>query len=61
MKSKLKCPKCDHEFVYEWIPGASLTSIRIGKSRYMKCPNCHKRSLFNVWDTRIEEEQRGEK
>jgi uncharacterized C2H2 Zn-finger protein len=55
MKSKLKCPKCGYEFEYEWIPGASVTSIKLGKKRYMRCPKCHKFSLFNVSDTRIQE------
>ena len=53
MKSKLKCPKCGYEFEYKWIPLASLTSISLGKKRYMRCPKCHKWSWFNVWDTRI--------
>lgn len=55
MKSKLKCPKCGYEFEYKWIPLASLTSIRWGKKRYMRCPNCHKWSWFNIWDTRIKD------
>ncbi len=55
MKSILKCPKCNQEFEYSWIPGGSLSSIRLGKKRYMRCPKCHKFSLFNVGDTRINE------
>jgi len=57
MKSKLKCPKCGYEFEYEWIPLASITSIRWGKKRYMRCPKCHKWSWFNIWDTRISDEK----
>ena len=33
MKSKLKCPKCGYEFVYEWEPLVSFTSIRWGKEK----------------------------
>ena len=57
MKSKLKCPKCGHEFEYKWIPGASFTSIKLGKKRYMRCPECRKFSLFNIVDTKISDEK----
>ncbi|MEA2053263.1 MAG: hypothetical protein U9O90_10700 [Euryarchaeota archaeon] len=57
MKSKLKCPKCGYEFEYKWIPGASVTSIKLGKKRYMRCPECRKFSLFNIVDTKISDEK----
>jgi hypothetical protein len=44
----LKCPKCGGEFDYEFVPGASLTAIRLGTSRYMRCPLCHKFSVFSL-------------
>jgi DNA-directed RNA polymerase subunit RPC12/RpoP len=50
----LKCKKCGAEFDYAYLPGGSLTSIRLGKSRYMRCPNCKKWSLFNIVDTRVD-------
>ncbi len=50
--SRLKCPKCGHRFYYKWLPGGSFTSIRLGTSRYMRCPNCKKWSMFNIWKTR---------
>jgi hypothetical protein len=44
----LKCPKCGGEFDYEFVPGASFTAIRLGTSRYMRCPLCHKFSVFSM-------------
>ena len=52
----LKCPKCNSEFDYEYVPGASFTSIRLGESRFLRCPVCHKWSMFNVWKTRVDPE-----
>lgn len=52
-RSRLTCPKCGRTFDYEWIPGASLTAVRLGKDRYMACPLCHKWSTFDVADTVI--------
>ncbi|MEM0129768.1 MAG: hypothetical protein QXG65_06400 [Thermoplasmata archaeon] len=51
--SRLTCPHCGKTFDYEWIPGASLTAVRLGSSRYMACPLCHKWSTFNVVDTLV--------
>ena len=56
MRSRLRCPRCNYEFEYRWIPLASFTSIRFGKKRYIRCPRCHGWSWFNVWDTRIDHE-----
>jgi hypothetical protein len=44
----LKCPKCGGEFDYEFVPGASFTAIRLGTSRYMRCPLCHKFAVFSL-------------
>ena len=52
--SHLKCKKCGVEFDYSWVPGASFTSFRLGKSRYMRCPKCHRWAVFNIFDTRVD-------
>jgi len=52
--SHLKCTKCSSEFDYAYIPGMSFTSIRLGNSRLIECPVCHKSSLFNIRDTRVD-------
>lgn len=52
--SHLQCKKCGAEFDYRFVPGGSLTALRLGKSRYMRCPVCKKWSLFNIWDTRVD-------
>ncbi|MGI0129814.1 MAG: hypothetical protein ACREDE_08855 [Thermoplasmata archaeon] len=44
----LTCPKCGSAFDYEFIPGASMTAIRLGNSRYMRCPICRKFSVFKM-------------
>lgn len=49
-RSRLTCPKCGGTFDYEWVPGAALTAVRLGKDRYMACPLCHRWSLFNIFD-----------
>jgi hypothetical protein len=54
--SHLKCPKCGTEFDYAWIPGASLTSIRLAGWRILSCPVCRKFSVFNIWKTRVDPE-----
>jgi len=54
--SHLKCKKCGAEFDYAWIPGISLTSFRLGISRYLRCPVCTKWSVFNIWHTRVDPE-----
>jgi len=45
---RLVCPKCKGTFDYEFLPGGSLTAIRLGNSRYMRCPICQKFALFNL-------------
>ena len=52
--SHLKCTKCNSEFDYAFLPGGSFTSIRLGGSRYLRCPVCHKWSMFNIRDTRVD-------
>ena len=50
--STLKCPNCGRTFEYDWVPMVSFTAARLGRSRYMECPLCHKWAAFNIWDTR---------
>ena len=47
-RSRLICPKCHQTFDYEWVPGAALTAVRLGSSRYMACPVCHRWSTFDI-------------
>ena len=47
-RSRLTCPKCHQTFDYDYVPGASVTAIRLGSSRYMACPICHKWSTFDL-------------
>lgn len=54
--SHLNCRKCGAQFDYAWIPGGSLTSIRLGNSRYLRCPVCKKWSVFNIWKTKVDPE-----
>lgn len=48
LKTKVTCPRCKESFNYEFVPGASLYSIRLGNYRYMKCSKCGKWGLFNI-------------
>jgi hypothetical protein len=52
--SHLKCKKCGVGFDYAYLPGGSFTSIRLGNSRFMRCPNCKKWSVFNLTKTRVD-------
>jgi len=50
--STMTCPKCHRSFDYDWVPGASFTAFRLGRSRYMQCLLCHEWSTFDVLSTR---------
>jgi hypothetical protein len=50
---RLTCPKCEKTFDFDFVPGASFTSLRLGRSRYMACPLCHQWSTFDMSSTRI--------
>ena len=52
-RSRLTCPKCHQTFDYDYVPGASLTAVRLGTSRYMECPLCHQWSIFDLASNRI--------
>ena len=47
-ENTLTCPKCNGQFNYQFAPGASFTSLRLGRSRYMKCPLCGKWSVVKI-------------
>jgi hypothetical protein len=42
------CPHCHYKFNYEFIPGVSFYSLRLGPQRVFKCPNCKHLHRFNV-------------
>ena len=44
----LTCPHCHREFDYDLIPGASVTAVRLGTSRYMRCPLCQRFARFDL-------------
>jgi hypothetical protein len=52
-RSHLVCPRCHRDFDYDWIPGVSFTTIRLGTGRYMACPLCHRWSFFNLYRTLV--------
>lgn len=52
-RSHLKCPKCGREFDYDYVPGASVTAVRLWNRRYMSCPLCHRWSVFKLTETRV--------
>ena len=52
--SHLKCGECGFEFDYQWVPAVSLTLIRLGKSRQIRCPKCENRSSFNLSEARVD-------
>ena len=52
-RSRLTCPKCQKTFDYDYLPGASVTTVRLGTSRYMRCPLCHRWSVFDLSSSRV--------
>ncbi len=55
--SRLTCPNCKKTFNFHWVPGATLTSLRYGNKRRLKCPYCHTKSTFDIVRTRISKTQ----
>jgi hypothetical protein len=43
---RLTCPKCAGSFDYDLVPGGSFTAVRLGTRRYLRCPLCHRASVF---------------
>ncbi len=52
-RSRLTCSKCGQVFDYDWIPGGSFTSVRLGPGRYMSCPLCHRWSYFDLYGSMV--------
>jgi len=50
--SDLVCPRCNRQFQYDWVPLASFSAVRLGRSRYIQCPLCKEWATFNVTGTR---------
>lgn len=48
LRTKVKCPKCKKTFEYVFIPGGSLTAMRLGRYRYMQCKRCKKFANFDL-------------
>jgi hypothetical protein len=46
--SIVECPHCHYRFNYEFIPGGSFYSIRLGKQRLFKCPHCKELHRFSI-------------
>jgi hypothetical protein len=49
----LACPACGRSFNYEYLPGVSVSAVRLGGRRYMRCPLCDKFGLFDLRSPRI--------
>jgi hypothetical protein len=46
---EVACPKCGAKFNYTFVPGMSLSSVRLGGYRYMKCKKCKKFAMFHIY------------
>lgn len=46
----MECPHCHYKFNYEFIPGASIHSIRLGTQRIFRCPHCKEIHRFKITD-----------
>jgi DNA-directed RNA polymerase subunit RPC12/RpoP len=51
--SRLTCPNCKKTFNFHWIPGATIASLIQRNYRTLKCPYCHRKSVFDVAATRV--------
>ncbi|MDR2203456.1 MAG: hypothetical protein LBE76_04015 [Nitrososphaerota archaeon] len=51
--SRLICPNCRKAFNFHWVLGATLTSLRFGNNRRLKCPYCGQVNTFNITSTRV--------
>jgi hypothetical protein len=47
-ESIVECPHCHYKFNYEFIPGASIYSIRLGTQRLFRCPHCKELHRFSI-------------
>ena len=55
--SRLTCPICQRGFNFHWVPGATLTSLRYGNRRRLKCPYCGQVNHFDIASTRISQQK----
>jgi hypothetical protein len=46
--SVCECYKCHYRFNYEFIPGSSFHSIRLGTKRIFRCPKCRTLQKFDL-------------
>ena len=51
--SRLFCPGCRKVFNFHWVPGATLTSLRYGNRRRLRCPYCSEVNTFDIASTRV--------
>jgi len=51
--SRLVCPNCRKFFSFHWVPGATLTSLRFGNKRRLRCPYCGQVNTFEIASTRV--------
>jgi|GEM_PF-6553916 len=51
--SRLICPVCRKVFYFHWVLGATLTFLRYGNRRRLKCPYCGQVNTFNIASTRV--------
>jgi len=51
---RLRCPHCHEEFDYDFVPGMSVTALRLGTSRYMRCPLCRRWGKFPLTGSNLE-------
>lgn len=42
------CPSCGYRFNYRFVPGVSVTAVRVGAGRGFRCPHCGARALFRL-------------
>jgi phage FluMu protein Com len=59
--SKLTCPNCRRGFNFHWVPGASLTFLRYGSRRRLKCPYCGQINTFDIASTRVSQPKSAQK
>ena len=45
-----ECPNCHYKFNYEFLPGGSFHSIRLGTKRIFRCPKCRELEAFKIAD-----------
>jgi hypothetical protein len=46
--SIVECPHCHYKFNYEFIPGVSFYSLRLGTQRLFRCPHCKELHRFSI-------------